>query len=213
MAMARAARPLGHACRPKTLAATRAHLRAPEPVSLTDPDPAARATPQLVREATCNDPREPQTMLLKEIAKGTFTVDFSAIMCARRRARPTAARWPLRVVAQRIICAIAWGACVCVVVTGRFRLRGGGHACGRAIVWKRIKDKSTPHHAYKCLTLLEYLLREGNSELVHMQVGEAPRPPPIHAPCAPPIHAPAYRPFTPLDDLTRLSHPSPRDRS
>ena len=35
---------------------------------------------QLVREATCNDGKEPAPMLLKEIAKGTFTVDFSNIM-------------------------------------------------------------------------------------------------------------------------------------
>ena len=34
---------------------------------------------QMVREATCNDARDPQEMLLKEIAKGTFTVDFSAM--------------------------------------------------------------------------------------------------------------------------------------
>ena len=38
---------------------------------------------QLVREATCNDAREPAVMLMKEIAKGTFTVDFAAIMTSQ----------------------------------------------------------------------------------------------------------------------------------
>ena len=52
---------------------------------------------QLVREVTCNDAREPSVMLMKEIAKSTFTVDFSAVM---------------------------------------------------AIVWKRIKDKSTGAFAH-----------------------------------------------------------------
>ena len=74
---------------------------------------------QLVREATCNAPGEPSPMLMKEIAKGTFTVDFSNIM---------------------------------------------------SIVWKRVKDKTTEHHPYKCLLLLEYLLREGNADLVAEQV-------------------------------------------
>ena len=74
---------------------------------------------QLVREATCNDGREPQEMLLKEIAKGTFTVDFSCIM---------------------------------------------------SIIWKRIKDKTTEHHPNKCLRLLEFLLREGNAEMVQAQI-------------------------------------------
>lgn len=74
---------------------------------------------QMVREATCNEPREPPVMLLKEIAKGTFTVDFSSIM---------------------------------------------------SIVWKRIKDKQSEHHPYKCLGLLEFLLREGNAELVQAQI-------------------------------------------
>ena len=74
---------------------------------------------QLVREATCNDARTPNEMLMKEIAKGTFTVDFSAIM---------------------------------------------------AIVWKRLKDKNSEHHPYKCLVLLGYLLREGNAEMVQSQV-------------------------------------------
>ena len=74
---------------------------------------------QLVREATCNDAREPSVMLMKEIAKGTFTVEFSSIM---------------------------------------------------SIVWKRIKDKSSEHHPYKCLVLLEFLLREGNSDMVLPQI-------------------------------------------
>eukprot|EP00965_Chrysotila_dentata_P144208 4762862-Pleurochrysis_carterae.AAC.2 len=35
---------------------------------------------QMVREATCNDVSEPQLGLMREIAKGTFTVEFSSIM-------------------------------------------------------------------------------------------------------------------------------------
>ena len=62
-----------------------------------------------------DDEKEPAVMLMKEIAKSTFTVDFSAVM---------------------------------------------------AIVWKRIKDRSTEHHPYKCLVLLEYLLREGKLKAV-----------------------------------------------
>ena len=73
---------------------------------------------QLVREATCNDASTPPEMLLKEIARGTFTREFSAIM---------------------------------------------------AIVWKRLRDKGSQHHPYKCLVLLDYLLREGNFELVMQQ--------------------------------------------
>ena len=74
---------------------------------------------QMVRECTCNDAQTPSEMLMREIAKGTFTVEFSAIM---------------------------------------------------AIVWKRIKDKTNEHHAYKCLVLLEYLLQHGNHEMVLSQV-------------------------------------------
>ena len=76
---------------------------------------------QMVREATCNEAREPPVMLLKEIAKGTFTVDFSSIM---------------------------------------------------SIVWKRIKDKNSEHHPFKCLLLLEFLLREGNVDLVQSQINK-----------------------------------------
>jgi len=35
---------------------------------------------QMVREATCNDASEPQGSLMREIAKGTFTVEFTSIM-------------------------------------------------------------------------------------------------------------------------------------
>ena len=35
---------------------------------------------QMVREATCNDSTEPPTGLMREIAKGTFTVEFTSIM-------------------------------------------------------------------------------------------------------------------------------------
>ena len=35
---------------------------------------------QMVRECTCNDAQTPSEMLMREIAKGTFTVEFSAIM-------------------------------------------------------------------------------------------------------------------------------------
>jgi len=35
---------------------------------------------QMVREATCNDQTEPQVSLMREIAKGTFTVEFTSIM-------------------------------------------------------------------------------------------------------------------------------------
>ncbi len=45
---------------------------------------------QMVREATCNEASIPSMMLLKEIAKGTFTVDFSSIMALiwKRERRP-----------------------------------------------------------------------------------------------------------------------------
>ena len=74
---------------------------------------------QMVREATCNNAADPQTELMREIAKGTFTVDFSAIM---------------------------------------------------TLVWKRLKDRSNEHHPSKCLILLEFLMREGNGEMVATQV-------------------------------------------
>ena len=45
---------------------------------------------QMVRECTCNDAQTPSEMLMREIAKGTFTVEFSAIS-ARRRPPPAAA--------------------------------------------------------------------------------------------------------------------------
>ena len=35
---------------------------------------------QMVREATCNDASDPQVSLMREIAKGTFTVEFPSIM-------------------------------------------------------------------------------------------------------------------------------------
>ena len=38
------------------------------------------------------------------------------------------------------------------------------------IVWKRIKDKTNEHHAFKCLVLLEFLLQHGNHEMVLSQV-------------------------------------------
>ena len=65
---------------------------------------------QLVREATCNDANEPNGMLMQEIARGTFTREFSSIM---------------------------------------------------SIVWRRVKDKSSEHHPYKCLVLIEYLMLRG----------------------------------------------------
>ena len=80
---------------------------------------------QLVREATCNDATFPSEMLMKEIARSTFTRDFSGIM---------------------------------------------------AIVWKRLKDKTSTHHPYKCLVLLDFLLREGNHELIMQQVGRRAPP-------------------------------------
>ena len=70
---------------------------------------------QMVREATCNDEKVPQAELMREIAKGTFTVDFSAIM---------------------------------------------------TLIWKRLKDRSNENHPRKCLLLIEFLSREGNSEMV-----------------------------------------------
>eukprot|EP00966_Prymnesium_polylepis_P075101 1741958-Prymnesium_polylepis.1 len=73
---------------------------------------------QMVREATCNNERDPQAELMREIAKGTFTVDFSAIM---------------------------------------------------SIIWKRVKDRSNEHHPRKCLILLEFLMREGNFDMVSTQ--------------------------------------------
>jgi hypothetical protein len=74
---------------------------------------------QMVRECTANDEREPNEMLMKEIAKGTFTADFQSIM---------------------------------------------------AIIWKRIQTKENEHHPYKCLVLLDFLLQEGNTDLVSKQV-------------------------------------------
>lgn len=76
-------------------------------------------TEQMVREATCNHPNDPQPELMREIAKGTFTVDFSSIM---------------------------------------------------NIIWKRLKDRSNEHHPRKCLILLDFLLQQGNNEMVHTQV-------------------------------------------
>ncbi len=38
------------------------------------------------------------------------------------------------------------------------------------IVWKRLKDKTNEHHAFKCLVLLEFLLQHGNHEMVLSQV-------------------------------------------
>eukprot|EP00962_Isochrysis_galbana_P050927 scaffold22279_cov123-Isochrysis_galbana.AAC.3 len=35
---------------------------------------------QMVREATCNDATEPKVTLMREVAKGTFTVEFTSIM-------------------------------------------------------------------------------------------------------------------------------------
>ena len=73
----------------------------------------------MTREATCNDASEPQVQLMRELAKGTFTVEFSAIM---------------------------------------------------AIIWRRIKEEKNERHPLKCLKLLEFLLREGNTELVLQQI-------------------------------------------
>ena len=56
---------------------------------------------------------------MREIAKATFTVEFSAIM---------------------------------------------------AIIWKRMKDKTTQHHPLKCMVLVEFLMREGNAEMVFTQI-------------------------------------------
>mmetsp|Transcript_24691 Transcript_24691/g.40942 ORF Transcript_24691/g.40942 Transcript_24691/m.40942 type:complete len:163 (-) Transcript_24691:391-879(-) len=75
---------------------------------------------QLVREATCNDEKEEiQEALMREIAKGTFTVEFKGIM---------------------------------------------------AIIWKRIKDTRIWQHPFKCLILLEFLLLEGNADMILQQV-------------------------------------------
>ena len=74
---------------------------------------------QMVRECTANDEREPNEMLMKEIAKGTFTADFQSIM---------------------------------------------------AIIWKRIQTKENEHHPYKCLILFDFLLQEGNTDMVSKQV-------------------------------------------
>mmetsp|Transcript_3797 Transcript_3797/g.12665 ORF Transcript_3797/g.12665 Transcript_3797/m.12665 type:complete len:627 (-) Transcript_3797:273-2153(-) len=76
---------------------------------------------QMVREATCNEPTPPSAALMREIAKGTFTVEFPSIM---------------------------------------------------AIIWKRIKDKSNENHPYKCLVLLEYVIREGNTDMVIKQINK-----------------------------------------
>mmetsp|Transcript_5785 Transcript_5785/g.15167 ORF Transcript_5785/g.15167 Transcript_5785/m.15167 type:complete len:263 (+) Transcript_5785:44-832(+) len=75
---------------------------------------------QMVREATCNDSCPPNPALIREIAKGTFTVEFPSIM---------------------------------------------------ALIWKRIKDRSNENHPLKCLILIEFLLREGNADMVmkHIQ--------------------------------------------
>merc|ERR1712113_804597 len=75
---------------------------------------------QLVREATCNDDKEEiQVALMREISKGTFTVEFKGIM---------------------------------------------------AIIWKRMRDTRTWQHPYKCLILLQFLIQEGNSEMILQQV-------------------------------------------
>jgi len=74
---------------------------------------------QMVREATCNDQTEPQVSLMREIAKGTFTVEFTSIM---------------------------------------------------SILWKRIREEKNERHPLKCLILLEFLLREGNAEMVLAQI-------------------------------------------
>ena len=74
---------------------------------------------QMVRECTANDEKEPNEMLMKEIAEGTFTADFQSIM---------------------------------------------------AIIWKRIQTKENEHHPYKCLVLLDFLLQEGNIDMVSKQV-------------------------------------------
>ncbi|KAG8464019.1 hypothetical protein KFE25_000187 [Diacronema lutheri] len=74
---------------------------------------------QMVRECTCNDTMPPNPALMREIAKGTFTVEFPSIM---------------------------------------------------ALIWKRVKDRSNENHPLKCLILLEFLLREGNADMVMKQI-------------------------------------------
>ena len=74
---------------------------------------------QMVREVTSNSKEEPQEVLMRELAKGTFTVDLGGIL---------------------------------------------------SHIWRRLAVKSNPHHPYKCLGLLEFLLREGNAELVQAQI-------------------------------------------
>jgi hypothetical protein len=39
-----------------------------------------------------------------------------------------------------------------------------------ALIWKRIKDRTAENHPMKCLILLEFLLREGNADMVMKQV-------------------------------------------
>eukprot|EP00304_Pavlova_gyrans_P014460 CAMPEP_0206063380 /NCGR_PEP_ID=MMETSP1466-20131121/58199_1 /ASSEMBLY_ACC=CAM_ASM_001126 /TAXON_ID=44452 /ORGANISM="Pavlova gyrans, Strain CCMP608" /LENGTH=636 /DNA_ID=CAMNT_0053438749 /DNA_START=148 /DNA_END=2059 /DNA_ORIENTATION=- len=76
---------------------------------------------QMVREATCNDTTPPPPQLMREIAKGTFTVEFPAIM---------------------------------------------------QLIWKRVKDPTNENHPFKCMILLEFLLREGNSDMVMKQINK-----------------------------------------
>ena len=74
---------------------------------------------QMVREVTSNSKEEPQEVLMRELAKGTFTVDLGGIL---------------------------------------------------SHIWRRLAVKSNPHHPYKCLILLEYLLREGNTERIMQEL-------------------------------------------
>ena len=39
-----------------------------------------------------------------------------------------------------------------------------------ALIWKRVKDRSNENHPLKCLILLEFLLREGNADMVMKQI-------------------------------------------
>lgn len=39
-----------------------------------------------------------------------------------------------------------------------------------ALIWKRVKDRSNENHPMKCLILLEFLLREGNADMVMKQI-------------------------------------------
>lgn len=74
---------------------------------------------QMVREVTSNTEEEPREELMREVAKGTFTVELRGIL---------------------------------------------------GLIWRRLAIKNNPHHPYKCLVLLEYLLREGNTELILQQL-------------------------------------------